>query len=130
MAFAETPAQAPGSGFTYSDINFIVLGALVERVSGETLETYTAKHIFAPLKMAQTLRSSGAVAREDRPTQYDENEHMLRGVVHDPTARRMGGVAGHCGIVFHGGRSGKVCPSIIERRRKGSCRRSRWRRCK
>ncbi len=99
MAFAETPAQAPGSGFTYSDINFIVLGALVERVSGETLEAYTAKHIFAPLKMTQTRFVPPALWRAKiAPTQYDESEHMLRGVVHDPTARRMGGVAGHAGL--------------------------------
>src|SRR5271170_144896 len=54
MAFAETPQQAPGSGFVYSDINFIVLGALVERVSGETLDEYTERHIFLPLKMMRT----------------------------------------------------------------------------
>ena len=99
MAFAETPAQAPGSSFVYSDINFIVLGALVERVSGEALEVYTARHIFAPLKMLHT-RFVPPVAWRARiaPTQYDENEKMLRGVVHDPTARRMGGVAGHAGL--------------------------------
>jgi uncharacterized protein YbbC (DUF1343 family)/CubicO group peptidase (beta-lactamase class C family) len=99
MAFAETPAQAPGSGFTYSDINFIVLGALVERVSGETLEVYTARHIFTPLKMTRTRFVPPATWRARiAPTQYDENEKMLRGVVHDPTARRMGGVAGHAGL--------------------------------
>ena len=99
MAFAETPAQAPGSGFVYSDINFIVLGALVERVSGEALDIYTERHIFAPLKMTRT-RFMPPVAWRPRiaPTQYDENEKMLRGVVHDPTARRMGGVAGHAGL--------------------------------
>jgi uncharacterized protein YbbC (DUF1343 family)/CubicO group peptidase (beta-lactamase class C family) len=99
MAFAETPAQTPGSSFVYSDINFIVLGALVERVSGEALEVYTERHIFAPLKMLKT-RFVPPVAWRPRiaPTQYDENEKMLRGVVHDPTARRMGGVAGHAGL--------------------------------
>src|SRR5271169_1302346 len=50
LAFVEPPEQTPGSGFMYSDINFIVLGALVERVSGETLDAYAAQHIFAPLK--------------------------------------------------------------------------------
>ncbi len=99
MAFAETPAQAPGSQFTYSDINFVVLGALVERVSGETLDAYAARHIFAPLKMMHTRYAPPAAWRlKIAPTQYDENEHMLRGVVHDPTARRMGGVAGHAGL--------------------------------
>ncbi len=103
MAFAETPAQTPGSGFTYSDINFITLGALVERVSGETLDAYCTRHIFAPLKMVHTrfvpplARRAGWIEKI-APTQYDENEKMLRGVVHDPTARRMGGVAGHAGL--------------------------------
>ncbi|HET9408730.1 MAG TPA: serine hydrolase [Candidatus Sulfotelmatobacter sp.] len=99
MAFAETPQQAPGSSFVYSDINFIVLGALVERVSGETLDQYCTRHIFAPLKMARTRFLPPAAWRAKiAPTQYDENQHMLRGVVHDPTARRMGGVAGHAGL--------------------------------
>jgi uncharacterized protein YbbC (DUF1343 family)/CubicO group peptidase (beta-lactamase class C family) len=99
MAFAETPTQAPGSAFVYSDINFIVLGALVERVSGQTLEAYTQQHIFVPLKMTRTRFAPPAAWRmKIAPTQYDENEHMLRGVVHDPTARRMGCVAGHAGL--------------------------------
>jgi uncharacterized protein YbbC (DUF1343 family)/CubicO group peptidase (beta-lactamase class C family) len=99
MAFAETPEQPPGSEFTYSDINFIVLGALVERVSGETLDQYALRHIFTPLKMAHTrFVPPAAWKAKIAPTQYDENERMLRGVVHDPTARRMGGVAGHAGL--------------------------------
>ncbi len=99
MAFAETPAEAPGSRFVYSDINFIVLGALVERVSDETLDAYTERHIFAPLKMTRTRFVPPEKWRAKiAPTQYDENEKMLRGVVHDPTARCMGGVAGHAGL--------------------------------
>jgi len=99
MAWAETPAQPPGSGFTYSDINFIVLGELVERVSGEKLDAYAARHIFEPLRMMRTRYVPPVTWRAKiAPTQYDENEHMLRGVVHDPTARRMGGVAGHSGL--------------------------------
>ena len=107
MAFAETPQDAPGSKFSYSDINFIVLGALVERVSGETLDEYATRHIFAPLKMMRTrfvppLASRAGWIEKIAPTQYDENEHMLRGVVHDPTARRMGGVAGQAGLFSTG----------------------------
>jgi len=99
LAFAETPTDPPGSRFTYSDINFIVLGALVEQVAGETLDKYAERHIFVPLKMTHT-RFLPPVAWRPKiaPTQYDENEHMLRGVVHDPTARKMGGVAGHAGL--------------------------------
>jgi uncharacterized protein YbbC (DUF1343 family)/CubicO group peptidase (beta-lactamase class C family) len=99
LAFAETPQQAPGAGFVYSDTNFIVLGALVEKVSGEALDAYTQRHIFAPLKMTRTRFVPPAAWRAKiAPTEYDEHEHMLRGVVHDPRARRMGGVAGHAGL--------------------------------
>jgi uncharacterized protein YbbC (DUF1343 family)/CubicO group peptidase (beta-lactamase class C family) len=99
MAFGEAPEDPPGSRFSYSDVNFIVLGALIERVSGEPLDEYAAKHIFIPLKMFHTRFVPPAAWRAKiAPTQYDENQHMLRGVVHDPTARRMGGVAGHAGL--------------------------------
>ena len=104
MAFEEAPERAPGAAFEYSDINFVVLGALVERVSGESLDAYAAKHIFASLGMKETrfvpLSSWGPRIAPTRiaPTEEDENHHLLRGVVHDPTARRMGGVAGHAGL--------------------------------
>jgi len=99
MAFAETLDDPPGSRFSYSDINFITLGALVEKVSGESLDQYATRHIFAPSKMTHTrFLPPPALRFKIAPTQYDENEHMLRGVVHDPTARRMGGVAGHAGL--------------------------------
>jgi uncharacterized protein YbbC (DUF1343 family)/CubicO group peptidase (beta-lactamase class C family) len=99
LAFVEPPETTPGSGFVYSDINFITLGAILERVSGEALDAYTAKHIFEPLKMTRTRFVPPATWRSKiAPTQYDEKEHMLRGEVHDPTARRMGGVAGHAGL--------------------------------
>jgi uncharacterized protein YbbC (DUF1343 family)/CubicO group peptidase (beta-lactamase class C family) len=99
MAFAETLQNPPGSAFVYSDINFITLGALVEKVSGESLDQYTTRHIFTPLKMLHTrFVPPASWIPKIAPTQYDENEHMLRGVVHDPTARRMGGVAGHAGL--------------------------------
>ena len=99
MAFEVAPDRAPGSAFVYSDINFEVLGALVERLSGESLDEYAAKHIFGPLGMKETrfLPPPSWLTRI-APTEEDENHHLLRGVVHDPTARRMGGVAGHAGL--------------------------------
>ena len=118
MAFAETPQQAPGSGFVYSDINFIVLGALVERVSGETLDAYAERHIFVPLKMMRTRFVPSTAPRAGwiekiAPTQYDENEHMLWGVVHDPTARRMGGVAGQAGLFSTGDDLAKFAQALL-----------------
>jgi uncharacterized protein YbbC (DUF1343 family)/CubicO group peptidase (beta-lactamase class C family) len=114
MAFAETPQDAPGSKFTYSDINFIVLGALVERVSGETLDEYAQRHIFVPLKMTHTRYLPPAAWRSKiAPTQYDENEHMLWGVVHDPTARLMGGVAGHAGLFSNADDLAKFAQALL-----------------
>ncbi|PYV85827.1 MAG: hypothetical protein DMG93_00160, partial [Acidobacteria bacterium] len=92
MAFAEMPDSPPETGFVYSDINFIVLGALVERVSGMPLDVYCAQKIFAPLGMVHTrFRPPQEWLPQIAPTEYDEHGQMLRGVVHDPTARRMGG---------------------------------------
>ena len=118
MAFAETPVDAPGSKFSYSDVNFIVLGALVERVSGEALDEYAARHIFSPLQMTRTRFVPPVAWRAGwidkiAPTQYDENEHMLRGVVHDPTARRMGGVAGQAGVFSTGDDLAKFAQALL-----------------
>jgi uncharacterized protein YbbC (DUF1343 family)/CubicO group peptidase (beta-lactamase class C family) len=114
MAFAETPQQPPGSGFVYSDINFITLGALVERISGETLDEYARRHIFLPLKMTHTrFVPPAAWLAKIAPTQYDEDEHMLRGVVHDPTSRRMGGVAGHAGLFSNADDLAKFCQALL-----------------
>jgi uncharacterized protein YbbC (DUF1343 family)/CubicO group peptidase (beta-lactamase class C family) len=89
----------PGTSYRYSDINFILLGFVVERVSGSTLDTFCSKEIFQPLKMKDTAFRSlepGDVSRIAPTTVTDGKP--LRGVVHDPTARRMGGVAGHAGV--------------------------------
>jgi uncharacterized protein YbbC (DUF1343 family)/CubicO group peptidase (beta-lactamase class C family) len=114
MAVAEEPRQRPGYTFRYSDINFELLGEIVRRVSGDPLDVFARREVFAPLGMIDTgfrrggetlrLRSGQALpgqpARRQRsiaPTEQTP-EGMLRGVVHDPTARRMGGVAGHAGL--------------------------------
>ncbi len=99
LAFAEKPVYPPGSRFLYSDTNFITLGALVERVTGTTLDQYCARKIFAPLQMSHTrFQPPASWRRKIAPTEYDEQGKMLRGVVHDPRARRMDGVAGHAGV--------------------------------
>jgi uncharacterized protein YbbC (DUF1343 family)/CubicO group peptidase (beta-lactamase class C family) len=99
MSMQVQPMYPPGTRFLYSDINFEVLGFLVQKIAGMPLNEYTATYVFAPLDMTETafLPPASWVPRI-APTQYDENGIMLRGVVHDPTARRMGGVAGHAGL--------------------------------
>ena len=99
MAMDTSPVYTPGSRFFYSDVNYEVLGFLVERVSALPLEKYAQVHIFEPLKMDDTMYlPPRSWLPRIAPTEYDEGGHMLRGVVHDPTARRMGGVAGHAGV--------------------------------
>jgi uncharacterized protein YbbC (DUF1343 family)/CubicO group peptidase (beta-lactamase class C family) len=95
-ALAETPRNRPGFVCRYSDINYLLLGEIVRRVSGQTLDAFAREHVFAPLGMVDTrFRPAGDASSTARiaPT-----EDGLRGVVHDPTARRMGGVAGHAGM--------------------------------
>jgi SSS family transporter len=99
LADASPLQSAPGSVFRYSDINYIVLQQLIETLTGTTLDTYTADHIYKPLHMDQTrFLPPAAWILNIAPTQYDENGVMLRGIVHDPTSRRMGGVAGDAGV--------------------------------
>ncbi|MBF0859893.1 beta-lactamase family protein [Gluconobacter sp. LMG 31484] len=89
----------PGAKFVYSDINYIMLGLLVEKLGGLPLDQYARINILEPLGMTESGYLPAASLRPlIAPTQYDEQGNMLRGVVHDPTARRMGGVAGHAGL--------------------------------
>lgn len=98
LACEEKLVTKPGTTFRYSDINFIVLGEIVHRVSGQPLNEFVATHIFGPLKMNDSgFLPPKAKMNRIAPTEKTE-ETVLRGVVHDPTARRMGGVAGHAGL--------------------------------
>ena len=107
-ATEEVPTAAPGERVVYSDINFFLLGDIVSRVSGVTLDRFAQSRIFEPLGMHDTMfRPSSSLVSRIAPTEPcthdgwpcgDPGATMLRGEVHDPTARRMGGVAGHAGL--------------------------------
>lgn len=140
-----TPLEShPGEFFSYADINFILLGALIEKVTGEPEDVYVQQNVFRPLGMEETrylppakacgphVMRGAAIAWAPAPiggmpgacpagtwstsllsriaptTHDDESKNdpgknpdfdsLLRGVVFDPTTRRMGGVAGHAGV--------------------------------
>jgi SSS family transporter len=158
-AMNATLDSVPGTKFVYSDINFITLGAIVEKVSGERLDDYAEKHIFGPLgmthtgyhpfsKLCGTFRTSGAAAETETnhlgtpamhcaegswfpenngriaPTQHDNEgtaetnpdfDHLLRGTVHDPTTRRMGGVAGQAGVFSTADDVSKFAEALLEK---------------
>jgi uncharacterized protein YbbC (DUF1343 family)/CubicO group peptidase (beta-lactamase class C family) len=101
MVEEEKSLFPPGTSFIYSDVNFIILGELVSRVSGEPLDVYCAEHIFKPLGMEDTgFKPSSVLRPRIAPTEYlhGTTGKMLWGEVHDPIANSMGGVAGHAGL--------------------------------
>ena len=99
FACGEKLRTAPGSKFIYSDINFILLGEIVRRISGQDLHAFTREQVYRPLRMMNTgfvppEHARGRIA----PTEKLRDGTILRGIVHDPTSRRMGGIAGHAGL--------------------------------
>ena len=96
-----TPLQAvPGARTVYSDLGAILLGRIVERASGERLDTYLARHVFRPLGMRSTMfRPPDSLRARTAPTEYDASrQRLLRGEVHDENALALGGIAGHAGL--------------------------------
>jgi uncharacterized protein YbbC (DUF1343 family)/CubicO group peptidase (beta-lactamase class C family) len=99
LACTFKPAGPPGVRYVYSDINFILLGELVHRLSGQFVSDYARQNIFVPLHMQDSqFQPPAALIPRIAPTERLGNGPPLRGVVHDPTARNMGGVAGHAGL--------------------------------
>jgi CubicO group peptidase (beta-lactamase class C family) len=146
----------PGELFHYSDINFILIGAIIEKITGEALDSYVPKNVFTPLGMTDThylpaakacgphqIRgtavslgqyapwvgqcpagawSTALLARiaptardEDTPVLNPDYGHQLRGTVHDPTARRMGGVTGSAGVFSTVGDIGRFAQALLDR---------------
>lgn len=113
LACAETPTAPAGQLFRYSDINYIVLGEVVRRVSGQPLDTFAAENVFRPLQMASTMfLPPSSLLPRIAPTEKVGDE-VLRGVVHDPTARRMGGVAGHAGLFTTAADLARFCRCLL-----------------
>jgi uncharacterized protein YbbC (DUF1343 family)/CubicO group peptidase (beta-lactamase class C family) len=125
-AVEEVPRAAPDERFIYSDINFFLLGDIVRRVSGERLDQYAKAHIFEPLGMSDTmflppasLRTRIAPTERCRPAGWPcvgpdgTDVPFLRGVVHDPTARRMHGVAGHAGLFSTAADLSRFCRMLL-----------------
>ena len=146
----------PGELFHYSDINFILLGAIVEKLTGQSVDTYARDHVFTPLGMRDTRYLPAAKAcgphrirgtaialdpeapavgdcpagtwstdlmRRIAPTAHDGDTpglnpdygYLLRGTVHDPTARRMGGATGNAGVFSTVGDVGLYAQALLDR---------------
>ena len=114
-ALLDRPRTPPGVRFVYSDINFILLGEIVHRLSGKTLAQYAKDNIFDPLEMKHTrfLPLAQWVSRI-APTEIEPlSGAPIRAVVHDPTARDMGGIAGHAGLFTTADDLARFCQMML-----------------
>ena len=111
LAVATALDTLPGIRMVYSDLGAIILGVVVERVSGEPLDAYLARHVFGPLRMTSTMyRPDRALLPRIAPTEYDPwRQRHIRGDVHDENAYALGGVSGHAGLFSNGHDVARFC---------------------
>jgi len=108
----------PGTRFRYSDVGYEVLGELVRKVAGEPLDAFAEREIFRPLGMSRThfrpLEGGPFRVPAERiaPTEK-AGETWLRGEVHDPRARALGGVAGHAGVFSTADDLSRYCRMVL-----------------
>ncbi len=104
LMMAEPLEALPGTRFVYSDIGAYLAGKIVERVSGERLDRYLARHVFAPLGMDETMYNPPDSLRPRiAPTEVDPlRGGKLRGKVHDERAYYLGGISAHAGLFSSG----------------------------
>ncbi len=111
---ALAPKHAPGARFEYSDVGYIALGVLVERVSGVSLAEFARREVFEPAGMHDTLFTPSASLRERCAPTEPRNGVLLRGEVHDPRAAALGGVAGHAGLFSTADDVARWCRMLLD----------------
>jgi CubicO group peptidase (beta-lactamase class C family) len=95
------PEYLPGEKFVYSDLGIIVLGKVIEKVTGKSLDIFCREKVFNPLKMNSTFfNPPDSLNYRIAPTEYDSywRNRLLQGEVHDENAALLNGVAGHAGL--------------------------------
>jgi CubicO group peptidase (beta-lactamase class C family) len=104
LAVATALDTLPGVRMVYSDLGAIILGQVVERVSGERLDEYLTRHVFAPLRMTSTqYRPSRSLLPRIAPTEFDPwRQRKIHGEVHDENAFALGGISAHAGLFSTG----------------------------
>jgi len=104
LLFATPLDTLPGVRMVYSDVGAYVLGKIVERVSGQTLDAYVRDHVFRPLGMTETMYNPPAsLLSRIAPTEVDPRRGgLVRGKVHDERSYYLGGVSAHAGIFSSG----------------------------
>lgn len=115
------PTAPRGTRFQYSDVNFLVLGRLIELISGQSLDRYAKQHIFDPLAMYDTSYNPAADLQARIAPTEKLNDSWLRGRVHDPRAAALGGVAGHAGLFSTAVDLSTYCQAMLRLARPTSC---------
>jgi CubicO group peptidase (beta-lactamase class C family) len=106
----------PGQRFIYSDLGFVVLGKVVEKVTGRSLARFAQENIFSPLGMASTgFLPRPEVIPNIAPTERLKEGGMLRGQVHDPLASKLGGIAGDAGLFSTARDLARFCQMFLHR---------------
>jgi uncharacterized protein YbbC (DUF1343 family)/CubicO group peptidase (beta-lactamase class C family) len=123
-----------GTKFVYSDIGFIVLGEIAQRISGQSLADFTRNHVFLPFDYKETMFRPVFASNVPSPLRVAPTENirgqnsylgasfegdeaagaqMLRGLVHDPTAYRVSGIAGHAGLFSTADDLARFCQMLL-----------------
>jgi beta-glucosidase-like glycosyl hydrolase/CubicO group peptidase (beta-lactamase class C family) len=115
-AMAEPLASEPGAQAVYSDVGFILLGEILERLTGRPLDQMARESIFGPLGLTATMFNPPAEMRTRiAPTEDDAvlRKRIVRGEVHDENAWVMGGVSGHAGMFSTAADLGAFCQMLL-----------------
>lgn len=116
-AFTVPLSADPGSRADYSDIGFIILGAALERISGESLDAFCQREIFGPLGMTATAFNPPADLRPHIPPTADDHtfrNKIIQGEVQDENAFVLGGVAPHAGLFSNAGDIARFADAMIQ----------------
>jgi CubicO group peptidase (beta-lactamase class C family) len=100
-AFTTPLAAAPGAHAEYSDIGFIILGIVLERLADESLDVFCQREVFGPLGMTHTTFNPAATLKNSIPPTADDRtfrHRIIQGEVQDENANVLGGVAPHAGL--------------------------------
>jgi CubicO group peptidase (beta-lactamase class C family) len=109
LACLEPMTGIPGMQFRYSDLNYVLLGEIVHRAAGESIDAYGYRRILRPLGMRDTLFNPSAALRRERVA----GEDVITGEVEDGVAIRMGGVSGHSGLYSTAADLALYCAMIL-----------------
>ena len=103
----------PGTRFKYSDVGFIVLGELVEKIGGKPVDQFAAKHVFEPLKMKDTTYKLGWHQLPRVAPTGKRAGNIIFGQVHDPRSFALGGIAGHAGLFSTADDTARYCRMLL-----------------